>query len=363
MRKIKVGVIGCGGVAWIGHLPWYRLNNYAEIIAVADIDKSKAQKTAEYFHIKYFYTDYNKLLKHPEIDAVSICTPVHLHAEQTIRAAECGKHVLVEKPMARDLIECDEMIKACKKNGVILMVGFMKRFNPSFEYIKRILSDRIIGEPHFADIHWSLFDIRSTSSFRYKAYTGGGVFQDHASHYIDLLRWWFNDEVREVSAEFNIMVEGREVEDHGVALLRFRKGGIAVIETSRVGPNHVQYGLWERGQIYTTHGAVLFDCPDWTSYELPRVKVFNGSQWYEPFFLKRWRYEPNHYMFKREIDHFIECVICGKQPRVTGYDGRAAIEVICAAYLSQLKHKKIKLPLEPFRISEDLFKNFPRFLL
>ena len=361
MRKVRVGVIGCGGVAWIGHLPWYKLNPNVELVAVADIDERKARRTHEYFHTETFYTDYTKLLERKDIDAVSICTPVYLHAKQTIEAAENGKHILVEKPMARDLIECDEMIKTCEKHDVILMVGFMKRFNPAFEFIKRTLDSRSIGIPHFADIHWTLFDIHGSEGFRYKAYTGGGVFQDHGSHYVDLLRWWFSDEVSEVSAEFNIMVEGREVEDHGVVLLRFRKGGIAIIETSRIGPNHPQYGLWERGQIYTTHGCILFDCPDWTSFELPIVKVFNGKTWVQHQFFKSDRYNPNHYMFKREIDHFIDCIVNEKKPIVTGYDGRAAIEVINAAYLSQLKHCKIKLPLEPFKINEEMFKEFPRF--
>ncbi len=108
MSKIRVGVIGVGGVAWIGHLPWYKENPDVELVAVADIDEHKARKAAEYFHIPYFYTDYEKLISRKDIDAVSICILVHLHAEQTVRAAEEGKHVLVEKPMARDIYECDK---------------------------------------------------------------------------------------------------------------------------------------------------------------------------------------------------------------------------------------------------------------
>ena len=361
MSKIRVGVIGVGRVAWIGHLPWYKENPVVELVAVADVDEHKARKAAEYFHIPYFYTDYEKLVSRKDIDAVSICTPVHLHTEQTVRAAEEGKHVLVEKPMARDIYECDEMIRVCEKAGVVLMVGFMKRFNPGFQKIKKLLDEGTLGKPHFMEVHWSLFDIKGTEAFRYKAYTGGGIFQDHGSHYIDLFRWWTGDEVSEVTAECNLIVPGRQVEDHAVVLLRFKRGSVAVIETSRVGPSHEQYGLWERGQIYCTKGAILFDVPDWISYELPLIKVFKRGTWETLTMYKEGRYPPKHYMFKREIDHFIECIKCGKKPLVTGYDGRAAIEVINAAYLSQIEGRKIKLPLKGFKIREDIFKHFPVF--
>jgi len=361
MSKIHVGVIGAGGAAWIGHLPWYKENPNVELVAVADIDESKARKAAEYFHIPYVYSDYEKLVSRKDIDAVSICTPVHLHAEQTVRAAEEGKHVLVEKPMARDVLECDDMIRACEKAGVILMVGFMKRFNPGFQKIKELLSSGALGKPHFMEVHWTLYDIKGSNAFRYKAYTGGGIFQDHGSHYIDLFRWWLNDEVSEVTAELNLIVSGREVEDHAVVMMRFKRGAIAVIETSRVGPSHEQYGLWERGQIYCTRGAILFDVPDWTSYELPIIKILKEGLWETATMYKRGRYPPLHYMFKREIDYFVECVISGKEPLVTGWDGRAAIEVINAAYLSQLEDRKVKLPLKGFKLKTSIFNKFPRF--
>lgn len=361
MREIGIGVIGCGGAAWIGHLPWYKMNPNVKLVAVADVNEKRARAARDYFHVDYYYTDYEKLLSRNDIDAVSICTPVHLHAVQTVVALENSKHVLVEKPMARDIIECNHMIKASEKHDRILMVGFMKRFNPAFKYIKEVLARGELGIPYYCDVHWTLFDIRGSEGFRYKAYTGGGVFQDHGSHYIDLIRWWLTDEVIEVSAEFNIMVKGREVEDHGVVLLRFRRGAIATIETSRVGPNHPQYCLWERGQVYCTRGCVLFDAPDWTSYELPLVKVFNGSEWIVKHFFKKGRYPPNHYMFKLEIDHFVDCVMSGRKPLVTGEDGKVVVEVVNAAYLSQLRCERVKLPLDRISIKDINFDDFPRF--
>ena len=361
MRKLGIGVIGCGGAAQVGHLPWYARNPHVRLVAVADVDEKKARYIAEKYHVKDYYADYEKLLQRDDVDAVSICTPVAYHCEQAVRAFEYGKHVLLEKPMARDIYECDLIIRASEKASRILMVGFMKRFNPAFEFIKSVLDRGAIGKPHYMDVHWSLHDLKGCKHFRYKAITGGGVFQDHGSHYIDLFRWWFNDEVLEVSAEFNIMVEGREVEDHGVVLLRFKKGGIATIEATRIGLLEPTYTYWERGQIYTTLGGITFRSPDWTSYELPEVRVFDGKKWTCHLFHKRGIDPPEHYMFKREIDHFVDCVINDKQPIVTGVDGRAAIEVINAAYLSQIKGTKIKLPLEDYKLDIKVFQRFPRF--
>ena len=364
MKKINVGIIGLGGAARIGHIPWYILNPYTRIKSISDVDSSRINYVREMYHIENSFTDYTKILEDDEIDAVSICTPVHTHKEITIAAAENGKHILVEKPMARDVKECYDMISATEKNDVLLMVGFMKRFNPGFQYIKEILDREEIGSPHYFDVHWSLYDVKHAEGFRYKAYTGGGVFQDHGSHYIDILRWWSKSEIHEVTAEFNIMVDGREVEDHGVVLLRFKNGAIATLETSRVGLEHPIYRLYERGQIYTTGGSISFSSPDWTSFELPEINLFNGKQWKTIKMLKKGREKPDHYMFKREIDHFVNCIVNNVEPAVNGYDGLKAIEVINAAYISSYEKRKVKLPLNrSFEIDEKMFRSMPRFNL
>ncbi len=362
MKKLNVGVIGLGEVAHIGHLPWYLLNPQSHIEAMADIDKSRLNYASEKYHVSKSYIDYRKILEDKSIDAVSICTPVHTHKDIVVEAAEHGKHILVEKPMGIDVDECNQMIRAAERNGVILMVGFMKRFNPSFQAIKDILDRKEIGVPHYLDVHWSLLDIYQSKGFRYRLFTGGGIFQDHGSHYIDLFRWWTNDEISTVSAELNIIVDGREVEDHASVLLRFNGGAIGTIETSRAGMEHPNYRLFERGQIYTTHGAISFMAPDWTSFELPIIEKFDGEKWIRIKSFKESKETVMHYMFKREIDHFIDSIIREKTPLVTGYDGLKAIEVINAAYLSFFEKRKIYLPLEKnFKLDKELFLKIPRF--
>ena len=163
MRKLGIGVIGCGGAAQVGHLPWYARNPHVRLVAVADVDEKKARYIAEKYHVKDYYADYEKLLQRDDVDAVSICTPVAYHCEQAVRAFEYGKHVLLEKPMARDIYECDLIIRASEKASRILMVGFMKRFNPAFEFIKSVLDRGVIGKPFNNSVSFCVFSIRSVS--------------------------------------------------------------------------------------------------------------------------------------------------------------------------------------------------------
>lgn len=346
-RKIGIGVIGCGGAAKIGHLRWYALNPNARIIAVTDIDEARAISCKNEFRAEYHFIDYLDLLKLDEIEGVSICTPPWLHREQTVMAAEHGKHVLCEKPMARSLKECDEMIKACQRNGVKLMIGFMKRFNPAFQFIKDNLAREKVGDPFYMDVHWEMYIEPQVREWRlWDDRVGGGVFQDHGSHYIDLFRWWTGDEVKRVSAETMKLVAGRKFEDHAVVILKFRKGTLGVIETSK--DTYVP-GMQEYGWIHANRGSIYFDSPPWDSLDLPRLRIssnsIHGIKAWKDIQLEPDRLGHSTYMFKREIDHFIDCIMRDTEPMVTGNDGRAAIEIVLAAYRSQEKSEKVQLPL------------------
>ncbi|MGQ9690936.1 MAG: Gfo/Idh/MocA family protein, partial [Thermoproteota archaeon] len=196
------------------------------------------------------------------------------------------------------------------------------------------------------DVHWELYVEPQVKEWRlWDERTGGGVFQDHGCHYVDLFRWWTGDEVEFVSAETTRLVADRKFEDHAVAILRFRKGAIGVIETSK--DIYVQ-GLQEYGWIHANKGYVHFDSPPWNSFDLPRLRLSKdirdaGTQINVELRLDILKHST--YMFKREIDHFVDCIKRDVDPIVTGADGRAAIEVVLAAYRSQEKSQKIRLPL------------------
>ena len=131
MDQIRVGIIGSGGIFRSLHVPYYEMTKRAKIVAVADIKESSAQEVANKFEADA-YTDYRQLLDRKDIDAVDVCVHPKPHRDIAVYAAQTGKHILMEKPMCRNVAEADEMITAADKAGVMLQVAYMMPFNPNF---------------------------------------------------------------------------------------------------------------------------------------------------------------------------------------------------------------------------------------
>lgn len=144
MSKIKIAVFGCGAIAQRRHIPEYAENELAELVAFADPILERAQAMADQYGGKA-YASYEELLASEDVDAVSVCTPNHLHASMAIFAANAGKHVLVEKPMAATAEEGEQMIEAARRNGVFLMVGHNQRLMPPHVKAKEILDSGELG--------------------------------------------------------------------------------------------------------------------------------------------------------------------------------------------------------------------------
>jgi len=356
MTKLRAAVIGCGRVARVAHIRWYLLNPQVDLVAIADPDKRNLTYCAEKYSVRRTYTDAFEMLEKEELDLVSVCSPPHVHSEHVIGAAEAGVNVLCEKPMAPSLEECDSMIRAAKKRSVKLMVGFHKRRNVGLTKVKQLIEAGEIGEPHCAVVHWTCFPYPKWENFRVKLFTGGGVFQDHGSHYADVFRWWLGD-IETVTGEMRIVLpETREVEDQAAAVLGFADGAMGTIETSWAGPHSDSGDLIEKGCVYGTRGAVRFSVPPWTHYQAPDIAVWKRET-------RKWTSIPlrvdmldlSHYHYKRQIDDFVKCVKEDTQPKPMGEDGRAAIEVVLALYQSWYSGKRIKLPLEKTPPLKEIF--------
>ena len=152
MRPLRIGLIGTGSIATGAHLPAIarlRERGVVELVAVADVRGAVARRVADLFGAQAAYEDYRELLARPDLDAVDICTPEVLHAEQTIAAAAAGKHVLCEKPMAATVAEADAMIAACRRAGVRLMIGHSRRFTSRYRRIRAALDAGEIGDVRF----------------------------------------------------------------------------------------------------------------------------------------------------------------------------------------------------------------------
>lgn len=316
----------------------------AELKSVCDIDEDRAKEMAEKFDVGSWYTDYRNLLEREDIEAVSVCTPNSLHCEHSVKAANAGKHILLEKPMAPTLEECDQIIEACQEADVKLMIGVNSRFLPSSIRVKKLLEDEVVGEVSQIRYHGGHSGPYNTwpavsDWFKEGSEIGGGVLIDLGAHYLDLMRWFMGD-VSKVSGIGENIEGGFEGEDNAVVLLAFENGGIGELDTSWT------YNDWyETMEIHGSEGAILIrDAPGpvvvYSDKKIPE-NIKGPVNLQESAALEE-KLKPT----REKVKHFIESVIEDKEPMLTGEDGRAVIEIILAAYKSMETGKQINLPLK-----------------
>lgn len=192
MKKLRVGVIGVGGIGFGAHLSGYeKLADKVEIVAVCDIDEAKLERASKRYGVSETFTDYREMLKMKELDAVNVCTPNYLHHPISIAALEAGKHVLCEKPLALNAEQGEEMVAAAKKAGKLFMIGVNNRYRDESQKLKRMIERGELGEVYAARTGW----IRRRGVpfwgdwFMEKAKAGGGPLIDIGVHMLDLTRW------------------------------------------------------------------------------------------------------------------------------------------------------------------------------
>ena len=346
------------------YTPVLRHVAHAEVTALCDPFPSALEQVRAYFPSAAVFLDFDELLREARVDALIVATPVDLHRDQVVTAARAGKHVMCEKPMARTLAECDEMLQACDSAGVTLMVGFMKRYDKSMLHAKQLLDQGRLGAPLQVLCDWRgqqpggrRWEIRERAfSWRGKMQTLGGVYQDTASHTTDLARWWLGD-IETVSGEISIVEPGRDVEDSAVGVYlhaggrrsvhlmgfsnmdsreRYQIDGSEATLEIEYGPSSFSSAEPFRMRLYQEGGRSVYDETRYNSMVLDEELRTSGR-------------------YKVELDHFCECVLDGKPPLTTGIDGRKAIEAINAVYLSAYLGEKVHLPLESTPDLERIF--------
>jgi UDP-N-acetylglucosamine 3-dehydrogenase len=236
-RPVRVAVIGAGLVAQRSHLPAYLASEEAELTAVVSGRAETAARVAAEFGNPRVLPTWEEATADPEIEAIDVCTPNHLHAPIAIAAARAGKHVIVEKPMALSVAEADAMVAAAREAGVVLMVAHNLRYVPIYETVKQVVSDGTIGRPlavrgvfmHAGpDEFWG-----ATSDWFWQSdQAGGGALFDMGIHMIDLVRWFVGEPVAEVTAMTARSVKPTPFDDNAIALLRFAGGAIASVQAS-----------------------------------------------------------------------------------------------------------------------------------
>ncbi len=310
MKQLGWGLIGCGDIAQKRVAPAIRDSASGELIAVNRAQSELAPAFAKQFGAKRWYLDWKKLLLDEEVDAVYIATPVHLHAEQAIAAAEAGKHVLCEKPMAMNVRECDQMIDACQSHNVKLGVAYYRHFYPVVDRIKAIIKQGEIGTPVLAQINaFEQFNPAADDPRAWllrKDVAGGGPMFDFGCHRIEVLTNIFGPiaEARGMTAN---VVFGREVEDTASALVRFEAGACGVLSVS-----HAAAEPKDSLHIFGSLGSI-------------RVSVLNEGKIRVTGKLGE-RYEahpPHANLHAPLIEDFVKAVLTDRAPAVSGATGRA----------------------------------------
>jgi len=325
MKNIGLGIIGLGYVGQI-HLRHAQKLANAHVIAVADLSK-KALKKAKNNGIKNTFTSYEEMLKLPELDAVIIALPTHLHLKCVRDAAEAKKHIFLEKPMARNTQEAKEILSIVQKNNIKLMIGYPLRFDQQFQELKRKIYDGTLG-----DIEIAIANYISSGPFFHRAeahapvpvpewwfnkgLTGGGALIDLGSHIINLLRWYFGeitDIKSHLSYRFNMSFE-----DKAICLTKFQNGTTAIIS---VGWFLQGYQL-KIELIGTVNHITVQHKPSNPLSTTIQMLTTGTSQFY--------------HAHKAELQYFVDSLIKDKQPTPTGEDGLKDLEAIEKAYKNQI---------------------------
>jgi predicted dehydrogenase len=195
-EKVRVGIIGCGGIAFGKHMPSLAKLENVEMVAFCDLIEERAQKASKDYGVKgsLVYTDYRKLLEDKKIDVVHVCTPNRSHSEITVAALEAGKHVMCEKPMAKNVEGAKAMLEAAKRTGKKLTIGYQNRYRADSQHLKQICDRGDLGEIYFAKAHAiRRRAVPTWGVFLNEEEQGGGPLIDIGTHALDLTLWMMNN--------------------------------------------------------------------------------------------------------------------------------------------------------------------------
>lgn len=325
MEKVGFGVIGTGTWGEL-HARIYASTEGITLAGVSDVVEQKAESVAQAYGTMH-YGDYRALLEDDMIKAVSIATPDFAHGEIAIAAAEAGKHILVEKPLATTVEECERIIQAAERNGVKLMVDFHNRWSPPFYKAWEAIRRGEIGEPQYAYFRLSdtIFVPTEMLSWASKSTVEWFI----GTHSIDTLRWLLGDEVFRVyavSRSHVLRTKGIDTPDYYQVTLEFRNGATALLENGWILPNSTPNIIDLKCEIVGSKGAIYLD----TSHNRTLEKYTETQATYPDFMVMPMINGEQAGFAAESIRHFIDCVLHDRRPRVTGQDGLEVTRVILA---------------------------------
>jgi UDP-N-acetyl-2-amino-2-deoxyglucuronate dehydrogenase len=351
-RPIGVAIIGTGGIAEAHIFGYQKEAERARILALVDVDRSRAEAAAARYGIDTIYDDYRDALKREDVEALSICTPPFTHVEMACAALRAGKHVLCEKPVASTLAGLDSIEEAHETSGRVFSGVFQLRFGRGAQQIRLLLNEGRFGRLHLglAETLWFRGqDYFSAVPWRGKWQTeAGGATVSQAIHLIDLVLWYFG-EPESVFAEAGVFRTPTEADDVSVAVIRFKSGAICQItstvsafgeERSRVEIYGSELAAVSQGSAYAaTSEPFRLSAPDPGDAEKAQR---NADE----------RFPSGYRVLHRgAIVDFLEAIRDGREPLAGIEACRTALEVTAAIYKSAMTGTPVALPItedDPF---------------
>jgi UDP-N-acetyl-2-amino-2-deoxyglucuronate dehydrogenase len=357
--RIKTGIVGCGKVGHI-HAAALKTLPESEFVAVCDTDPARSAEFSARYGVRAF-TEVARMVDEAGVEAAIICTPHPAHAAPAIEAACAGAHVLVEKPLAASLADCDAMIEAAQSNGVTLAVVSQRRFFEPVVRMRAAIDAGKLGVPVLGTI--AMFSWRDENYYRSDAWRGnwategGGVLINQSPHHLDLLQW-FMGPIEEISGYWaNLNHPYIEVEDTVLAMVRFRSGGLGSIVVSV----SQKPGIYTKIHVHGSNGAsvgaqtdsgatFIAGLSELAESPLNDLWTIPGEELLLSHFQEEDRSEfqqinaTTYYHRLQDLD-FLHAIRERRAPLVTGQEGRKVVEMITAIYRSGRERRPVKFPV------------------
>lgn len=238
---LQVGLIGCGEVTEFKHLPALRSVPDVQVVALADLDGTRAGRVAAKYGVPVSYDDHRALIDHPGLEAVGVCLPPESHAAVTLEAIEAGKHVLIEKPVTIDIAEAERLLERSRRASTVVMMGFHMRFHRLVNVGRQHLAAGDLGRVESIHSIWnSPRDDADLPSWRFRRPTGGGALTEIGVHHFDLWRYLLGDEVVEVTSYART---GSRDDENAVVIARLASGALASASLSERTPHECEIKL------------------------------------------------------------------------------------------------------------------------
>ena len=336
---IRVGIIGCGKIAQVRHIPEYAANPHTEVYGFYDINLARAEGLAEKYNGKA-YASYEELLADPAIEAVSVCAANHVHAEITVAALKAGKHVLCEKPMAVTLEECEAMVAAARESGKYLMIGQNQRLAKAHAKAKELIEQGAIGKVltfrtifgHGGPETWSI-DPGSNVWFFDKTKAAMGAMADLGIHKTDMIQYVLGSKIVKTQAVLSTLDKKDAtgnligVDDNAICIYQMENGIIGTMTAS-----WTYYAAEDNTTvIYGTKGELrLYDDPKYS------VQQINADGTRIDYQIDQIQTNDNQ-TASGIIDLFVDCLVEKKEPEISGENVLHAMKAVFASIESSAK--------------------------